>query len=96
MFVHTHVCIIQAVDLREFGHDKSTVAERDVNSRQSLLTTPGDDGGRDQVLSRSTDDCRLLITLSVQRNGRLGVRQRRAVHRRHLIHVYLLQSERCL
>ena len=43
---------------------------------------------------RSTDDCRLLLTLGAQlcqqRDGRLGVRQRRAVHRRQLIyHIFV-------
>jgi len=28
-----------------------------------VLRTPDDDGGRGQVLSKSTDDCRLVITL---------------------------------
>ena len=44
-----------------------------------LLITSGDDGGRSQVLSTSTDDRRLFC---VQRIGRLNVRQRRVVHRR--------------
>ena len=48
--------------------------------------TSGNDGsGRGQVLSTRTVGCRLLITLgielSVQRDGRLGVMQRRAIHR---------------
>jgi len=30
-----------------------------------VLRTPGDDGGRGQVLSTLTDDCRLLSTLGV-------------------------------
>ena len=45
-----------------------------------LLTTPGDDG--ESGLSTSTDNCRLLVTFGVQlcarRDGRLGVKQRRA------------------
>jgi len=50
-----------------------------------LLITPDDDSGRGQVLSTSTDNCRLLFThgvqLRVQLDGRSGVRQRRPVHR---------------
>ena len=46
------------------------------------------------MLSTSTDDRRLLITLGiqlcVQRVGRLGVRQRRAVYRRQLIFLSLM------
>ena len=58
------------------------------NNQQSsvCVLTTHDDGGRSQVLSTSTNDCRLLITLGVQlciqRDGRFGVRQRSAVHRR--------------
>jgi len=56
-----------------------------------LKIRPGDDVGRGQLLSTSTDDCSLLIALGVQlcvhHDGRLGVKQRRAVGRPRLINL---------
>ena len=42
------------------------------DSRRSVLTTPGDDGGRVQVLSTVDDDLHPLITLYVQRDWAIG------------------------
>jgi len=56
-----------------------------------ISITPNNDGGRDLVLSTSTDDRHLLTTLDVscmQHDGRLVARQRRVqVHWRYLIYL---------
>jgi len=48
-----------------------------------MLRTIGDDAGRGQVLSTSTIDCRLLVTLGIHSSSvysQLGVRQRCMAH----------------
>jgi len=83
------VCILHSIQfnrvvpnsgLRKFVHGTSSVDKRDINNdrRRSAVDNTRRHGGRGQVLSTSTDDRRLCV----QRDGRLSVRQRRAVHRR--------------
>ena len=67
-------------ELQQFGHGTPHVhrcrVRQTSDSRRSLLTTPGDDGGRGNYGQQSTDDRRLLIILSVQ----LSVQRRTMIH----------------